>query len=133
VIFTLKVQLLFNGIIPPVKDKVVLPAVGDHDPPQFVTAAGVEAICRPEGRVSVKETPVKALDALGLDKVKVNVDTPFTAMGSGENDFKMAGGLRRGQPQKTTSSIKNVALDFLFPEPSTPILNVVVLVPVDAA
>lgn len=106
---TVTVHELLKGIEAPVgepKVSVVAPAVGAQVgvPPQVVAAAGVAATCKPVGSVSVNVTPVNALEAFGLDNVKVKVETPLIAMGFGAKAFVIVGGLSAGQPLKITLS-----------------------------
>jgi hypothetical protein len=62
-------------------------------PPVHVVAAfGVAAFCNPDGYVSEKATPVRALFRFGLVMVNVSVDVPFVRMGLGANNFDMLGG-----------------------------------------
>ena len=52
---------------------VPVPAVAvTVPPPQFPTTLGVAATCRPEGRVSVKATPVSPVPVFGLLMLKVS-------------------------------------------------------------
>lgn len=110
VTLTLTVQELFAASVAPVglpKVSELEPAAGDQvgEPPHVVLADGVAATCNPEGRESVKVMPLKATDALGLVMVKVSVETPLTAMGSGEKDLVSVGYWGTPQPVKVTPSI----------------------------
>ena len=117
--FTLTVHELFAGMVPPVGDpkvKEVALAAGAQvgDPPHVVEAEGVAATCRPVGRVSVNVTPVKAIE-FELERVKVNVDMPFTAIGSGENALVIVGGTGVAQPVKfTLSRLRSFPLEVAF-------------------
>ncbi len=90
VTLTVTVQLLFAAIEPPLKDteEVVLETV-----PLHCDAVGVAATVKPLGNVSVKATPLRVV-AFELVIVKVSVDVPPAAMGLGENDLLMLGGVR---------------------------------------
>ena len=93
--FTVTVQELLAGIVPPVglpKINVVAPAVGAQVgvPLQVVDALGVEAASSPVGRVSVNLTPVNG-KLFELVKVKVNVEVELSAMGFGEKDLVRLG------------------------------------------
>ena len=118
---TLTAQELLAGIVPPVGDpkvRVVEAAAGAHVgvPPQVVVADGVEATCRPEGSESVNVTPVKAMREFEFASVKVNVETPLTAIGSGEKALVMVGGLGIEQPVKVTLSKTPSEPEFVLPE-----------------
>lgn len=71
----------------------VEPAVGDQvgEPPQVVLAFGVAATSTSAGRESVNLSPLKPTVVLGLVIVKVSVDAPPTATGSGEKDLVRVG------------------------------------------
>ena len=110
VIVTLTVHEPLAGIVPPAgapKARVVFPAAGDQVgvPPHVVTAEGIAATCRPDGRASLKVTPVR-LTEFAFDRVKVSVELPFTAMEAGENFFVIAGAVGVAQPVKVTLSRK---------------------------
>jgi hypothetical protein len=115
--------------VPP-ENEIVLGAVVVNVPPHWDEEP--LATVSPEGNVSVNATPLKAEPAFGLTTVKVNVDVPPTATGSGEKLFVIVGGSGLRQPVKMTLSRQNKAPGFL-PEPSQPNRNVVVFVPVVAA
>ena len=78
------------------------PAVGLNvgDPVQVVLADGVAATCTPVGRVSEKAAPVSA-EELGLVRVKVSVEVPFSNIALGE---KALVSVTAPQPLKVTSS-----------------------------
>ena len=103
-------------IVPPVGEpnvSAVAPAEGDQvgELPHVVAAAGVLATCNPVGIVSVKVTPVRAME-LELERVKVNVEVPFTAIGSGENALVIVGGTGVAHPVKVTlSRLRSFPLD----------------------
>ena len=107
-IITLTVQELFAGIEPPVGEpKIRLVALAEGaqvgEPPHVVAAEGVAATCNPLGSESVNVTPVRAIE-FELDRINVNVDVPFTAIGSRENAFVIVGGTGVEQPVKVTLS-----------------------------
>ena len=78
VTFTLSVQLLLIGSVPPARVMLPEAAVAVGVPPQvFANPFGV-AITRPVGRASLKATPVRATGLVaGLVIVKVNVAFPL--------------------------------------------------------
>ena len=76
---TVTVQLLDAGIVAPLKDNVLPPAVAVAVPPQVLDTAGVPELSRPAGYVSVKVTPAM-LAVLGLVRVIVSVLVPLAAM-----------------------------------------------------
>jgi len=80
------------AMAPPEKVSVVSFAFGAKVPPQLVDAPGVEATARPEGRASVKATPVSSFDALGLVMVKVSVVVPPGEMLAAPKAFAIDGG-----------------------------------------
>ena len=90
VTLTLTVHEPLAGMVPPLKVSDVAPAVGAQVPPQVVAADGVAATCTPAGRPSVNAAPVSA-PVLVLVSVKVSVETPLTAIGSGEKDLVRVG------------------------------------------
>ena len=106
-------------MVPPVGEpnvSAVVPAEGDQvgEPPHVVAAVGVLATCSPVGRVSVKVTPVRAME-FEFDRVKVSVDVPFTAIGSGENTFVIVGGTGVAHPVNITlSRLKSFPLEVAF-------------------
>ncbi len=81
-------------IVPPLKVRLVLPAAGANVgvPQPFVVAFGVAATCIPAGKASVKATPVRAVPEFGFVTVRVNVLTPPTVIGLGENALAIEGG-----------------------------------------
>jgi len=91
---TVTVQLPLAAIVPPLKVNVVLPAAGAKvgAPQPVVVAFGVPATSSPAGRASVKATPVNAVPVFGFVIVKVKVEVPPTAMGSGAKFFAIEGG-----------------------------------------
>jgi hypothetical protein len=109
---------------------MVLGEVVVRVPPQ-VAEEVVETV-KPAGNVSVKETPVAAT-LLGFDRVKVSEEVPPTAIGFGENDFVMVGGVGTPQPVKTKSSSRSWAVLSCLFAPIFIIRKVVVPVPVATA
>lgn len=91
---TVTVQLLFTGIVAPLK--LTLPpfaAAVTVPPEQVVDAFGVAAFCKPAGYVSVKATPVKAtVFAAGLVIVNVMIDVPLTETALVPNTLAITGG-----------------------------------------
>ena len=90
-------QVPLAAIVPPLKDIEAAPALAVTVPPQFVVVFGVAATTIDPGevgKVSLKDTPVRAVPEFGLVMVKVNVLTPPTAIGSGEKFFEMLGEAR---------------------------------------
>ncbi len=115
---TRSVQKLPAAIDPPLRLIEVLPAVAPLTlPPQELLNSGLVATRTPSGKLSEKETPLKAT-LLGLVAVNVSVETPPTAMERGENDFLSSGASGTPQPVNSMLSIRNVALAFptLLPE-----------------
>jgi hypothetical protein len=92
VTLTLKVQEPLAGIVPPLRIKLPLPATAVNVPaPQLpVRPFGVE-ITTPAGNVSLKPTPVNAVEAFGLVMVKLSVLVPPTAMLVGAKDLVIVG------------------------------------------
>lgn len=121
------------GTVPPVgfpNTRLVSPAAGAQVgvPPQVVLAAGIAATSTPLGRASVNVRPDK--DTLfSLVRVKVNVDVPLTAIGSGEKAFASVGGYGTPQPVKMILSMRSVALGFPLLRPLAFTRNRVVLDP----
>lgn len=96
-ILTLTEQEPFAGMVPPAGDpntRVVTPVGGAHSgsPLQVVVADGRSATCKPEGNASVNVTSVKATE-LEFPSVNVNMETPLTAIESGENALVIVGGV----------------------------------------
>jgi len=83
----------FAARVPPLKLSVVSPAAGVKVPPvQVVLELGVLATAIPDGKVSLKAMPVKAVPAFGLVMVKVRVATPPVQIVEALNDLLIAGG-----------------------------------------
>jgi hypothetical protein len=87
---TLSVQEEFAASVPPVSPKVLAPAVGENVPPQLFVADGVGATTRPDGKVSLKFTPVSPM-AFGLVMVKLSDVTAPTGIVTAPNDFTIDG------------------------------------------
>lgn len=79
--------------VPPNKLIVLVPAVAVSVPLHVLLVLGAEATCTPEGKVSLKATPVSAKPGFGLLMLKVTVLVPFSGMLVGENALLMVGGL----------------------------------------
>jgi len=93
VTFTVTAHELLAEIVPPVRLIEVLPAVAVNVPPLHVLVApGVAATCKPDGKLSVTATPLKAVPVFGLVMVKVRVEVPLTATLVGEKALVMLGG-----------------------------------------
>jgi len=71
---------------------LVLPAVAVTVPLHVFCTSGVPATFTPLGKLSVKATPVRESPLLGFVIVKVSVEVPFTAIGSGEKALLILGG-----------------------------------------
>ena len=102
--------------VPPVKE-MVWGAVVAKVPPHWVEEA--VATVSPLGSVSVKAIPLKAIVALGLVSVNVNVEVAPIATGFGEKALLMMG--EEGAPQPV-----NITLSRLR---SAPLLAVLAPVP----
>lgn len=91
--FTLKVQEVFAASVAPVKLTTPVPAVAVIAPaPQLpVNPLGVD-ITRPAGSVSVKLTPVNAVEALGLVMLKLSEVDSFSGMLGAPKAFAIVGG-----------------------------------------
>jgi hypothetical protein len=91
--FTLNVHAAPPASVAPVK--LIMPepaAAAMAPPPQLpVSPLGVET-ARPAGSASVKPTPVKVSDLLGLSMVKLSEVDSFTAMVTAPKDFAIVGG-----------------------------------------
>jgi len=83
-----------SAMVPPEKVRVVSPEFGAKVPPQLVLAPGVEATAKPEGRESVKLTPVSWFAALGLVMVNVSVVVPPGEMFAAPKALLIDGGDR---------------------------------------
>lgn len=81
-----------EGIVPPLKLTVVLPAAAANAPPQLSMALGVAATCKLDGKLSVTATPVNAAAEFGLVIVRVRLVVPFTETVVAPNAFLMEGG-----------------------------------------
>ena len=93
VTFTEKVQEVLAANVPP--DRLTEPdpavAVMVPLPQEPVSPLGVD-MTRPEGKVSVKATPLSEEPALGLVTVKLRLVAPFSTMLGAPNDLLMVGG-----------------------------------------
>ena len=91
------VQVPLTAIEPSEKFNVVSFAAGEKvsEPQSVVLSFGMLATFTSVGKLSVKETPVRARPALGLVMVKVSVLVPLTAIGSGLKTFSIVGGSGR--------------------------------------
>ena len=79
--------------VPPDKLTVPVPATAVMVPlPQVPVMAGVAETTTPEGRLSVKPTPLRALTVFGLTTVKLSVLLKFNATVVGLNDLLTVGG-----------------------------------------
>lgn len=93
---TVTVQVPPAVIVPPEYESDPAPAFAVTVPPHVVLAAGVFAttMCPGKiGKVSEKATPVRVVPVFGLVIVNVKVLVPPTAIGSGENDLLIPGGI----------------------------------------
>jgi hypothetical protein len=110
VTFTLKVHEALDARVALAKLTLPDPAVAVIvPPPQLpVSPFGVETT-RPAGSVSVKPTPVNAVDALGLTIVKLSDVDPLSGMLAAPNDFTIVGG---------TATAPRVTRAILFESPS---------------
>jgi hypothetical protein len=91
VTFTEKVQMVPAASVAPVRLTVPEPAAALIVPPQVPLSPFGVATARPEGKVSVKLTPVR-VDAFALVIVKLNEVLPPTAMEAAPKPLLMAGG-----------------------------------------
>jgi len=93
VTLTEKVQEAFAASVPPDRLMTLVPCVAVMVPvPQEpVKPLGVE-MTRPAGRVSLKETPLRAVVRFGLLMVKLRDVEPFSGMLAAPNALVMAGG-----------------------------------------
>ena len=91
---------------------VSVPPHSEVDPSATVT---------PVGKVSEKAISLKVTVELGLVIVKLKLEVPPTATGSGENDLLMVGGLGTPQPVKETLSMFRSAplLGVFAPKPES--------------
>jgi len=104
------------GIVPPLKVRAVLPAAGAHVAPvQVVEAEGVAATCVPAGKASVKAAPVSCVVFVFVS-VNVRVETPFTAIGFGENAFAIVGLIAVVQTVNVTLSMLLSEPEFVLPD-----------------
>lgn len=95
VTLTFTVQFVPWVTVPPEKLRLVSPGPGEGENApagQVVPALGVDATCKPAGKLSVNATPVRSTVALGFVTVKVIVEVPFSEMLVGEKSLLMVGG-----------------------------------------
>ena len=93
VTFTAKVQEALAPRLAPDKLTLFEPAAPTIVPPPHVpvSALGVATVS-PDGNISVKPTPLREIAALGFDRLKVSVVTPFSAKLAVPKAFAIAGG-----------------------------------------
>jgi hypothetical protein len=86
------VQELFTASVPPLRLTEKPPATAVAVPPHVVVSALGVATTRPDGRVSVKDTPASAtVFAAGLVIVSVRLVVPLTGMELAPNALAMLG------------------------------------------
>ena len=90
VTFTLNVHDEFAATVPPVKLTLISPAVGVNVPQVLAAPVGFDTT-RPAGRGSMIPTPVNAVEAFGLEIVKVSEVDPFSAKFDVPNAFATVG------------------------------------------
>ena len=88
----------------PTENEIVLGEDVVRVPPQ-TEGGGVVAMVTPAGNVSEKAISRSMTPEFGLVMVKLKLELPPTATGSGENDLLMVGGLGTPQPVKETLSM----------------------------
>ena len=106
---TLIVHVPLAAMVPPVRE-IVRGDVSVNVPPQ--AAVVDEVTVSPEGRMSVKETPVSEVSVLGFVSVKVSVAVLPVPMEVGEKLLERFGTVGSAQPAKVTSSMRNSPLVF---------------------
>ncbi len=91
---TENVQVVLTGIVAPLMETLVAPAAGLKVPAaQELVEEGVESTAKPDGKLSVTPTPVKAtVFAEGFVIEMVKVDVSPTRMLAGENALAIVGG-----------------------------------------
>lgn len=109
--------------VPP--DRLMLPdaATAVTVPPQVFVTEGVAATTTPAGRVSVKATPERAVEALGLPMEKLRVEFPLTVTLEGLNDLLKDGAVgavtvrsaKAGPPSPPSVEVKLPLTLFLTP------------------
>src|SRR5512140_3150095 len=93
VTFALNVHEPPAARVAPVKLIAPDPAVATMvPPPQLPVSPFGDATARPAGSVSVKPTPVNAVEAFGLVSVKLREVDPFRGMLAAPKDFPIVGG-----------------------------------------
>jgi hypothetical protein len=93
VTLTTTVQLEFAAAVPPDKVTVLDPAIAVSVPPQELVSPFGVATESPEGRVSVKASPVSGIEVLELPMVKVRVVVPLSGMDEAPNEPMIVGGV----------------------------------------
>ena len=89
---TATVQVALAATEAPVSEMVAPPALAPAVPPQVsVSPLGADTT-RPLGRVSVNATPVSAVPAFGLVRVKVSVLVPLSGTEAGLKALAIDGG-----------------------------------------
>jgi hypothetical protein len=96
VTFRVAVQLVLLLIVAPLKEMVDAPATGANVAPlQFVVAPAGDPTVMPDGKVSLKLTPVSATGfAAGLPSANVSVVVPPAMIEDAPNAFEIVGGPR---------------------------------------
>jgi hypothetical protein len=119
---TVRVHELETARLPPVRITLALPATAVAVPPQVLASPSGVATCSPDGKVSVKPTPVSAtLLAAGLVSVNVRLVVPFTGIAGAPNTFAIAGGAttmrvaEAGTPGPPSLDDKGLVTLFLVP------------------
>src|SRR5205085_4186848 len=79
--------------VPALRLTLLLPAVALSVPLHVLLVFGVEATCKPAGRMSLKPTPVRASPELGFVISKVKLVVPFSGIVVAPNALIMVGGL----------------------------------------
>src|SRR6266852_9817698 len=92
VTFTLMLHELLSAIPPPLRLMLLPPAVAESVPPQVLLAPFGLDTTSPEGRLSEKATPLKAVPVLGLVMVNVTLVEPLSGMLVAPNALVMVGG-----------------------------------------
>jgi hypothetical protein len=78
--------------VPPDKLMLPLPPAAVTVPPQELVMFGVEATTKPEGKLSLKASPLSALAVFGLAMAKLTEVVPFKGMLAAPNALLMVGG-----------------------------------------
>jgi len=93
VTFRLIVQEPFAARVPPVRLMEPEPAAAVVVPPQLLVNPFGVATTKPAGRVSLKATPVSAIDAFGFEMLKVSEVEAFSRMLAAPKALVMVGGV----------------------------------------